>query len=239
MGHPERIIPDDTESGVVALHEARYRFALPSVESLEVLDAACGVGYGAALLGTAAARVVGVDRSAEAVTYARRRYGAPNVSFHEMDVMALDLPDASFDVVCSFETIEHLPDPAGFLAELARVLRPGGQLFASTPHVEATTRSPANPFHAVELSRTDFEHLLSAQFVDIRLHGQRRLETGRHKLLRRLDILGLRRHSTLLRRVATPLVGSPPIDSVTSADIAIDRDRFEDATELLAVCTRP
>ena len=239
MGHPERIVPDHTESGVVALHEARYRFALPSVERLDVLDAACGVGYGTALLATTAARVVGVDRSAEAVTYARQRYGASNISFYEMDVMALDLPAASFDAVCSFETIEHLADPAGFLTELARVLRPGGRLFVSTPRVETTTHSPANPFHALELSRTDFECLLSAHFVDIRLHGQHRLETRRHKLLRRLDVLGLRRHSAVLRRAAAPLVGSRPIDSLTPADIAIDPDRLEDATELLAVCTRP
>lgn len=239
MSHPERIVPDHTEPGIVAVHEARYRFALPSLANLEVLDAACGVGYGTALIGTTAARVVGVDLSAEAVSYARQRYGAPNTSFHEMDVLALDLPAASFDAVCSFETIEHLPDPARFLAELARVLRPGGRLFISTPHVESTTHTPANPFHAVELSRADFERLLAAHFVDIRVHGQRRIETRRHRLLRRLDVLGLRRHSALLRRVATPLAGSRPIDAVTAADIAIDSDRLEDATELLVACTRP
>src|SRR5213082_3394273 len=63
MAYPERIIPDETEPGVVALHFKRYEFALPYSAGRDVLDAGCGVGYGSALLAERARNVVGVDRS--------------------------------------------------------------------------------------------------------------------------------------------------------------------------------
>src|SRR5207237_2156474 len=79
--HPERIVPDETEPGIVALHRKRYEFAAPACAGKQVLDAGCGVGYGSACLARSAAHVVGVDVDANAVAYARRRYGAANVEF--------------------------------------------------------------------------------------------------------------------------------------------------------------
>jgi 2-polyprenyl-3-methyl-5-hydroxy-6-metoxy-1,4-benzoquinol methylase len=51
-----------------------------------------------------------------------------------MDIQNIPCPDASFDTVFSCETIEHVPDPARSVRELARVLRPGGRLFLTTPN---------------------------------------------------------------------------------------------------------
>jgi SAM-dependent methyltransferase len=200
-----------------------------------VLDAGCGVGYGAAFLAGHARRVVGVDRDEEAIAYARRRYARPNVEFRVGDLLDLDLPDDSFDVVCSFETIEHLPDPERYLAEMARVLRPGGTYLVSTPRVDETTPAPDNPFHEVELSRGDFEALLRRFFSEVELYGQRRLQTGRHRLLQRADVLGLRRRLTFLRP-ASRLLGTPPMAEVTSDGIVISREGLDRATELVAVC---
>ena len=80
MSHPERIIPDETEPGVVALHLARYAFAAPWCTGREVLDVACGAGYGAAALAESARLVVGGDRDADTIAYASRRYARPNVA---------------------------------------------------------------------------------------------------------------------------------------------------------------
>jgi SAM-dependent methyltransferase len=239
VSHPERIVPDETEPGIVALHLKRYEFALPHCESADVLDAGCGVGYGSALLASRARRVVGVDRANDAIAYARRRYGAPNVDFREADLLSLDLPDASFDVVCSFEVIEHLQEQERFVAEVARVLRPGGAFLVSTPQAERTTDRPDNPFHERELSASDFAALLSSRFSDVELYGQRRLQTARHRALQRLDVLGLRRRLPFLRRASARLTGTPPTTDLTADDVVIERGELRGATELVAVARRP
>lgn len=238
MAYPERIIPDETAPGILALHLKRYEFACPHCIAAQVLDAGCGAGYGSAHLAEVAARVVGVDVSEEAIEYARRRYRRPNLEFMVGDLLALELGDASFDVVCSFETIEHVDDVERYLGEIARVLRPDGTFVVSTPRVEATTRAPDNPFHRVELSRDDFEATLATRFEDVELYGQRRLQTARHVLLQRIDVLGLRKRLPFLRR-ASRIVGTAPMADVTLDGIAIERDGIERASELVAVCRRP
>ncbi len=235
MSHPERIVPDETDPGIVALHLKRYEFACPFCAGKEVLDAGCGVGYGSAFLAEQAARVVGVDRDADAIAYARARYARPNVEFAQGDLLELELGDNSFDAVCSFETIEHVPDPGRLLDELRRVLRRGGVCILSTPQADETTARPANPFHAVELSRADFEALLRSHFDDVELFGQRRLQTRRHRMLQRLDVLGLRRRLGFLRP-AGRLTGTAPMAEVTAAGIVISKAQLDRASELIAVC---
>jgi SAM-dependent methyltransferase len=240
MAHPERILPEETGPGVMAIHLKRYEFARPFCAGAHVLDAACGVGYGSAHLARSARRVVGVDLSPDAIAYARERYARPNVEFRVGDALALEFPDRTFDVVCSFETIEHLSDQDRFLRQVVRVLRPGGVLIASTPQVAETTRAPANPFHRIELSRVDFEALLDRFFGHVEVFGQRRVETRRHRLLRRLDVLGLRRRIApgALRR-ASVVLGSAPMAEVSADGLAIDAVDLEHSTELVAVCRRP
>ena len=237
MSHPERIVPDETSPGIVALHLKRYEFAAPLCLDADVLDAGCGVGYGSAFLAASARRVVGIDLDPDAIAYGRERYARPNVEFRVGDLVALDLPDASFDVVCSFETLEHVADADAYLGEIARVLRPEGAFVVSTPHAEATTEAPENPFHRVELSRADFEALLRRFFGEVELFGQRRLQTARHRLMQRVDVLGLRRRLTFLRP-ASRLLGTAPTAEVTADGIVIERDGIEQASELVAVCRR-
>jgi SAM-dependent methyltransferase len=237
MSHPERIVPDETSPGIVALHLKRYEFAAPFCRGGDVLDAACGVGYGSAYLGSVARRVVGVDRDEDAIAYARERYTRPNVEFRVGDVLRLDIGDAEFDAVCSFETIEHVDDAEAFVAETARVLRHGGVLVVSTPRAPETTAAPENPFHRVELSRADFEALLHRHFDEVELYGQRRLQTARHRLMQHADVLGLRKRLTFLRP-ASRLLGTAPMAEVTTDGIVIEREHIELATELVAVCRR-
>ena len=239
MGHVERIIPDEAESGVVAAHLRRYQFALPWCDGKDVLDAACGAGYGSALLATVARRVVGVDISEDAVDYARRRYAAPNVEFRRLDLHCLELPATSFDVVCSFETIEHLADRDEYLRGVVRVLRPHGAFLVSTPRADLTVSEPENPYHAIEFSLPDFEQLLRRYFGDVELYGQRRLETRRYLFVRRLDVLGLRKRTAVFRPLARRLLGTSPTAEVTAGDLVVSRDGLKRASELIAVCRRP
>lgn len=158
-------------------HFHRYAFARDLVAGKRVLDAACGEGYGSALLAGAAAAVTGVDRSEEAVEHARQRYRAANLDFECADCLQLPFDADSFDCVVSFETLEHLADQDDLLREFRRVLKPAGFLILSSPDkaVYSDTLQNRNEFHVRELYRHELETLLRAHFPAFRLWGQRLL----------------------------------------------------------------
>ena len=169
--------------------------------------------------------MLGVDRDAATIEYARSRYAGGNVEFAVMDIARLALQDASFDAVCAFEALEHVPDREAVLGELARVLRPEGTLVASTPRAERTTERPENPFHEVEYAPQDFERLLRTFFDRVELYGQRRLQTRRHRLLQRVDVLGLRKRVMRPPRVAAAVLGTAATPDVTLDDVVIEPAR--------------
>ena len=173
----ERFVPG-VAGEIVYEHVHRYAFARALVQGKRVLDAACGEGYGSALLASVAASVTGVDIDANTVDHARERYRAiGNLAFVSGSVAALPLADASVDVVVSFETIEHLPADLQprMLAEFARVLAPGGCIVLSAPNrVEySDKRGYANPFHLHEHDRAELDTLLAAHFPARRFFRQR------------------------------------------------------------------
>jgi SAM-dependent methyltransferase len=95
-----------------------------------VLEVGAGIGTDARQLIRAGALYTGinVDRgSAEATARALRAFGLPGVSL-QRDATSLDFPDGSFDVVYSFGVLQHIPQVERAVAEIARVLRPGGEL---------------------------------------------------------------------------------------------------------------
>jgi len=238
VAFPERIVPDETSPGIVAVHLKRYEFAGRWSAGADVLDAGCGVGYGTAHLAARAKHVLGVDRDLAAVEYARRRYGAPNIEFRHADLLELRLPSRSFDLVCAFETIEHLDEPAVLVQLAADVLRPNGVFVVSTPRADATSHAPENPHHRVELSAHDLERLLRAHFGEVELYGQRRLQTRRHLAAQRADVLGLRKRFSWLEPLSR-LLGTQPMRSVSLDGIVIEREAIERASELVAVCFAP
>lgn len=134
-------------------HLVRYVKAAPYIRPGDtVLDCACGLGYGAHILyqNSRAKQIIGMDFSESAVAYATHNYGIPGIlDFYQGDAQNLSqLEDNSIDFITSFETIEHLPEPARYLKELARVLRPSGRVMFSAPDkwVDETGKDP-NPYH--------------------------------------------------------------------------------------------
>lgn len=160
-------------------HWHRYAFALPLARGKRVLDAACGEGYGSAMLAGAAASVLGVDISSETVAHATARYGSRDrLHFEIGDCTRLDhLPSAGFDLITSFETLEHLHDHERMLDGFARLLADDGVLLVSTPDKRTYTdlTGVANEHHVRELYRDEFDALLASRFPHHRVFGQKLL----------------------------------------------------------------
>ena len=158
----ERLVPERQHGEVVhAEHLVRYRIAARLAAGRRVLDAACGEGYGTALLATAGARsATGVDVDHAIVAHARSRHPGPD--FLVGDVRELPFEDASFDLVACFETIEHVEDPERVLSELDRVLALDGLLLVSTPNKHRYLVE--NEFHRREFFHEEFVEVLQARF---------------------------------------------------------------------------
>jgi 2-polyprenyl-3-methyl-5-hydroxy-6-metoxy-1,4-benzoquinol methylase len=177
----ERVIPDETQIRPLYLeHFARYMYAAQFASGQKVLDLGCGTGYGAAYLALHKAdQVVGVDVSAEAIQYACCHYQVQNLSYAVNDCLALSLKDQSFDVIVSFEVIEHIDAWQSYLLEAKRLLKPGGYLVGSTPNkrlYSPNTEISHNPFHVREYFLTDLREVLSKYFRDVWILGQSSLQ---------------------------------------------------------------
>jgi SAM-dependent methyltransferase len=168
----ERYVPE-VHSGrtIAAQHEARYLWAGPLAAGRDVLDAACGVGWGTLrLLESSARSAVGIDLDAASLESGRERCRGRPAEFIEADVLSLPFADASFDLVVSFETIEHVDDPLAALDELRRVLRPDGLLVVSTPN--RGVYPGGNPFHRRELTAGELSGALAERFRNVELYRQ-------------------------------------------------------------------
>jgi 2-polyprenyl-6-hydroxyphenyl methylase/3-demethylubiquinone-9 3-methyltransferase len=129
-----------------AINRPRVGFYLEQLGDLvgrRVLDAGCGGGLVARELAAAGAEVVGVDRSLGSLGVARRAAG-PRFQPAQGRLERLPFAAGSFDAVVAADVLEHLPDLPAAVAELARVLAPGGSLVFDT-----VNRTPWSWFTAV------------------------------------------------------------------------------------------
>ena len=155
-------------------HIHRYQLASLLTTDLDVLDIACGAGYGAAMIAEKARSVVGVDASSDVIAHARRRYQRENLTCIHGFCAEIPLEDSSVDVVVSYETLEHIFEQDEFINECRRVLRPRGKLLISTPNVEIYNhnRQDPNPFHVKELSQSEFKDSLARVFPNVSIGTQ-------------------------------------------------------------------
>ena len=167
----ERVIPGRTDPDLMNEHWARYAFAEALVGSKRVLDAGCGVGYGASRLAECAAQVIALDQAIEPLTTGGEEYPHPRLHFVQGDCMRFPLADDSLDAVVAFKVIEHLAEWKGLIEESRRVLKASGQFIVSTPNrlYYGESRDEPNPFHAHEFTYDEFREELGRCFPHVML----------------------------------------------------------------------
>jgi len=172
----ERVVEGGTPEAVWREHVARYRFAARRARDKEVLDVACGTGYGSRILLEAGAHsVLGVDICPEAIAYAREHYHGESLRFEVGDATNLS-PYGQFDLIVSLEAIEHVEDGAACVAEAARALRADGEYLVSTPNdvpfFDQIGRPRCNPFHKAAYDAASLRGLLQTCFQRVAVYGQ-------------------------------------------------------------------
>ena len=189
---PERLVPGTLAWDLYQVeHKQRYEWALAYCQDKRVLDVACGTAYGSTILAqSGAAHVVGVDISVDAIPSNGKR--PARLALANGDACSLPFNDDSFEVVVSFETIEHLVNPELLLAEISRVLRPGGICICSSPNrnfVPSSGAKEVNPFHPSEMSYAEFNQLFGKYFAISDRFSQTHSEAFRRHLemLREVD----------------------------------------------------
>lgn len=151
-----------TLDGIRADHVARYRLVAPYASGCSIIDAACGCGYGTAMLADAGAlSVTGYDASAEAIDYAREHHQRPYTSFILADLDSPpDVAHGGYDIGVCFETLEHIDNDDGLLAWFSGAIVRGGMLAVSAPSLLIHQHPETHKFHQRHYTPADFHAML-------------------------------------------------------------------------------
>jgi SAM-dependent methyltransferase len=229
----ERTLPDvPAENYWFRRHLAVYEWVAQRCGGLDVVDMACGEGYGVEVLARRARRVTGVDANPEAYEHARRKYARPGVRFVRDLVESYGEP---CDAVVFLQTIEHVQDPEAVLRHFRDLLRPGGRAYVSTPNLLTLAPPGAeksdNPWHLKEYRAAEFRGLCASVF-------------GRVELLGLFHARVLRAHELALRagwdRVHAGLGLTRPfydrfVPALSARDFALRDGPLEHALDFVAV----
>lgn len=167
----ERLILGKSPKRIENDHLERYLFATKYCYNKNVLDIACGTGYGSSILIKAGAKsVVGIDNSIEIINYAKNSYGnLSNLEFICADIQQIQSLEYSnyFDLIVCFETIEHVREYQKVICDLHFMLNSFGTLLISTPDRRLVSpkstsinSEPINRFHKQEFTPVEFNVIL-------------------------------------------------------------------------------
>lgn len=207
-------------------HFERYELAKKNIVPTDrVLDAACGTGYGTEMLSRVAQSAVGFEFSEHALQWANTHHKQRNVTYVRGDLnKPLPFEKESFNVVVSFETLEHIENQENVLSEFRRILMPGGKLILSSPDREIITEKAEtdNRFHIHELSKTEFVKKVREYFEIEELYGQTKYQELPRlkkaiKRIAKLDVLKLHRKvvgalglTSAVHETLSPMEYTPP-----------------------------
>jgi len=177
---------------MIARHFCAYKYAGDFVKGKDVLDIGCGEGYGSDFLAGTAQRVLGIDYDQAVINYAKGKYHKPGLEFSVLDIKNLAGLGRKFDVICSFQNIEHIQDTGKLLRNIVDLLNEQGVFICSTCNMKDASpgsQKPFNKFHVKEYLAVEFKDLLRGCFNRVEISGLKR--SMFLKLNRRLKKIGL------------------------------------------------
>ena len=154
-----------------------YVLTAECVDNRSILEIGCGTtGYATAHLARFASRITAIDTQKDAITFCQTKYQRSNLDFLLADGIKLPFKDNSFDIVISFQVIEHI-DPhqvLDYLSEVKRVLKEEGVFWVSTPNPKLRLlplQKPWNPEHKKEYKHKELQRLLNKVFETVKVYG--------------------------------------------------------------------
>lgn len=192
----KQFIPGQTSKRIEQDHLECYKFAVRFIKGKNVLDIACGVGYGSKILkDNGALSVDGVDVSEEAINFAKKHYSMGGVNFFLSDAVAYH-PSRRYDVIISFETIQYINDFRAIIKNFHDWLNKGGILLVSasnriitSPSSKTMADKPAEKTYLREFTIDELtQELQKSGFIleNDYLFGQRQQRYFKNPYLRRL-----------------------------------------------------
>ncbi len=156
-------------------HLARYKFALNFIKKDGyTLDCACGSGYGSRILNRSASKVLGIDLSHDAISFAKKNNALNSIEFKQSDLNDLRFENAMFDTIVSIETLEHVPNSVflKFLENIEKWLKNGGVFIGSSPMLRYKDGKPyiTNPYHINEMAKNDFINAVNSKLKNFQIH---------------------------------------------------------------------
>lgn len=228
----ERIILEKETPLMIARHFCAYKFAKDFVFNKRVLDIGCGEGYGSNYLAGFAKEVVGIDYDKEIINYANNKYKKNNLILLAVDAKRQGLLNDKFDIICSFQVIEHIKDTKLLLENIKNLINDTGIFICSTPNKsDASPHSdtPLNKFHVKEYLSNEFEELLKPYFRQIDMFGLKR--GWKLNFYRRLKRIGL---FNPLRSGINPVRAF--YEQINCDNFNIVKNGLDTALDFIAVC---
>jgi len=181
METSERITPENIKSESDYLMYLRHAFAYSMAikyihkESF-VLDFGCGEGYGTSMLSHHAINVIGLDIDTDSVARATKKYKSKNCTFMHYNGEMLPFKNNTFDVITSFQVIEHMKNEQQYLSEIHSYLKSDGLFILTTPNKAlrgSGAAKPWNKYHFKEYTSHELSNILKNHFSRISLLGIR------------------------------------------------------------------
>ncbi len=146
-------------------HRLRYQKASEYIKSENnVLDIACGIGYGSYMMSVdhSSSKFTGVDISEKTITFANKFYKRKNINYINDNCLTVPLEDKSFDVIVSFETVEHIDEDSALLERLHKALKDDGTLITSVPNQDYMPFSKdTHPYHVRHYTYEEISQIIS------------------------------------------------------------------------------